>query len=252
MALQMQCCVVVKQGPRKGLKCQNPAEDSYCGRLVRQKEYDNFIKEGKNPCNQFFRACNNLVKKANIRCETCLENSRTKKNPCKYDKCKNHVLEENTYCKKHERHTYYDEEKEKDIKYCDIGRGCFTLLEKGGKASCESCLEKEREYDNKRYTKNREFDLDKKDIKFIQGQSADVVKNLLMVTISLIPIPIPVVPFLIIFGKKIGIDILPKEHEIPEKGKKKDKPNESVIIEVSKKKILMVKSEINEEKTLNI
>ena len=92
----------------------------------------------------------------------------------------------------------------------------------------------------------------KKDIKFIHGQSADVVKNLLMVTISLIPIPIPVVPFLIIFGKKIGIDILPKEHEIPEKGKKKDKPNESVIIEVSKKKILMVKSEINEEKTLNI
>lgn len=103
-------------------------------------------------------------------------------------------------------------------------------------------------YAVKSYTKNREFDLDKKDIKFIQGQSADVVKNLLMVTISLIPIPIPVVPFLIIFGKKIGIDILPKEHEIPEKGKKKDKSNESVIIEVSKKKILMVKSEINEEK----
>ena len=74
-------------------------------------------------------------------------------------------------------------------------------------------------YAVKSYTKNREFDLDKKDIKFIQGQSADVVKNLLMVTISLIPIPIPVVPFLIIFGKKIGIDILPKEHEIPEKGK---------------------------------
>ena len=58
-------------------------------------------------------------------------------------------------------------------------------------------------YAVKSYSKNREFDLDKKDMKFIQGQSADVIKNLLMVTISLIPIPIPVVSFLIIFGKKL-------------------------------------------------
>jgi hypothetical protein len=80
----------------------------------------------------------------------------------------------------------------------------------------------------KSYSKNREFDLDKKDIEFIKGQSADVIKNLLMVVISIIPIPIPVTPFLIIFGKKIGIDIVPKEHEIPEKGKKKDNIDEAV------------------------
>jgi hypothetical protein len=80
----------------------------------------------------------------------------------------------------------------------------------------------------KSYSKNREFDLDKKDIEFIKGQSADVIKNLLMVVISIIPIPIPVTPFLIIFGKKIGIDIVPKEHEIPEKGKKKEKIDEAV------------------------
>jgi hypothetical protein len=80
----------------------------------------------------------------------------------------------------------------------------------------------------KSYAKNREFDLDKKDIEFIQGQSGDVIKNLLMVVISIIPIPIPVTPFLIILGKKIGIDITPKEHEIPEKGKKKDNIDEAV------------------------
>ena len=91
----------------------------------------------------------------------------------------------------------------------------------------------------KSYSKNREFDLDKKDIEFIQGQSVDVIKNLLMVTISLIPIPIPVTPFLIIFGKKIGVDILPKEHEIPEKGKKKNKMDESVISEISNMKIII-------------
>jgi len=99
----------------------------------------------------------------------------------------------------------------------------------------------------KSYTKNREFDLDKKDVEFIQGQSVDVIKNLLMVTIALIPIPIPVTPFLIIFGKKIGVDILPKEHEIPEKGKKKNKIDESIITEASKKKILIDKVGLNEE-----
>jgi len=96
-------------------------------------------------------------------------------------------------------------------------------------------------YAVKSYSKNRDFDLDKKDIEFIQGQSGDVIKNLLMVVISLIPIPIPVTPFLIIFGKKIGIDIAPKEHEIPEKGKKKDKIEESnmkIIITERQYKIL--------------
>ena len=99
----------------------------------------------------------------------------------------------------------------------------------------------------KSYAKIREFDLDKKDIEFIQGQSGDVIKNLLMVVISIIPIPIPVTPFLIIFGKKIGIDIVPKEHEIPEKGKKKDNIDESIITEASKKDILINKIGINED-----
>lgn len=91
----------------------------------------------------------------------------------------------------------------------------------------------------KSYIKKREFDLDEKDVKFIQGQSGDVVKNIVIVTISLLPIPIPITPFLIIFGKKIGVDLLPKEHEIPEKGRKKEKIKESSFIEVSKKKFLM-------------
>ena len=91
----------------------------------------------------------------------------------------------------------------------------------------------------KSYSKNREFDLDKKDVEFIQGQSVDVIKNLLMVVISIIPIPIPIIPFLIIFGKKIGVDIAPKEHEIPEKGKKKNK------IEESNMKIIITETQYN-------
>ena len=80
----------------------------------------------------------------------------------------------------------------------------------------------------KSYTKNREFDLNTEDREFIKGQSADVVRGLVLTIIAMIPLPIPLTPFLIIFGKKIGIDIVPKEQDIPNKGKsKKDKVEES-------------------------
>ena len=80
----------------------------------------------------------------------------------------------------------------------------------------------------KSYTKNREFDLNNEDRKFIKGQSADVVRSLILTIVAIIPIPIPLTPFLIIFGKKIGIDLTPKEQVIPDKGKpKKDKIEES-------------------------
>ena len=80
----------------------------------------------------------------------------------------------------------------------------------------------------KSYAKNREFDLNEEDKKFIKGQSTDVIKNILLTVVAVIPLPIPLTPFLIIFGKKIGIDLTPKEHEIPHKGKtEKDKIKES-------------------------
>jgi hypothetical protein len=95
----------------------------------------------------------------------------------------------------------------------------------------------------KSYTKNREFDLNEEDKKFIKGQSTDVIKNVLLTVVAIIPVPIPLTPFLIIFGKKIGIDLTPKEHQIPEKGKsKKEKLEESkrlnILITDSQYKIL--------------
>jgi len=79
----------------------------------------------------------------------------------------------------------------------------------------------------KSYVKNREFNLNDEDKKFIKGQSGDVVRGLILSIVTLIPLPIPLTPFLIIFGKKIGIDLTPTEHEIPNKGKsKKEKLDE--------------------------
>jgi hypothetical protein len=79
----------------------------------------------------------------------------------------------------------------------------------------------------KSYTKNREFDLNSEDREFIKGQSGDLIRGLILTIVSIIPIPIPLTPFLILFGKKIGLDLSPKKHEIPDKGKsKKDKLEE--------------------------
>jgi len=152
------CCVTVAQGPRKGLLCQFPKTSDtnpYCGRHQRQKEYDELIKQGKNPCLNFFRACNATVDKQNTKCKPCLDSVRTKEFSCKSDTCKNYVVDKDTYCKKHTRQKYYDEEKEKGIKYCDIARGCFTLLDIEGKSSCDKCLKKDRINDNKRYKNNK-------------------------------------------------------------------------------------------------
>ncbi len=49
--------------------------------------------------------------------------------------------------------------------------------------------------------------------KFIKAQSVDLVKALPLIAIQGIPIPVPITPFLIILGKKVGFDILPDSHK---------------------------------------
>jgi hypothetical protein len=49
--------------------------------------------------------------------------------------------------------------------------------------------------------------------KFIKAQSVDLVKALPLIAIQGIPVPVPITPFLILLGKKVGIDILPDSHK---------------------------------------
>jgi len=101
----------------------------------------------------------------------------------------------------------------------------------------------------KSYAKNREFDLNEEDKKFIKGQSTDVVRGLILTIVAMIPLPIPLTPFLIIFGKKIGIDLVPKEQEIPHKGKsKKDKIDESKF----NKFVSLLNEQIEQEEKNNL
>jgi len=149
------CKAVVQEGKRKGETCKfPPGENGYCGRHQRNKTFDDGILEGKKWCRFFFRGCNSdLTGKDDLACETCRNALNKKQNSCKHEGCPFKV-KEGKYCKKHERDVYYDEEKEKNIKYCDIARGCFTILTTN-KKSCEKCLEKFLKKDIERYNKRK-------------------------------------------------------------------------------------------------
>jgi len=151
------CKAVVQGGPRKGNTCMfPPSENAYCGRHLRNKIYDEGIAEGKKWCRYFFRGCNAvLTNEKEFACASCREKSTKKKYQCEHEGCKFKVIEPG-FCKKHERDVYRKEEVEKDIKYCDIARGCFTLCLEG-KQSCEECLNKNRIIDNERYAKRKEL-----------------------------------------------------------------------------------------------
>lgn len=134
------CKAIIQEGERKGEKCKFPPGElnAYCGRHQRNYEYDTLIDEGKKPCRFFFRGCNSLIEPNTSSCESCRTKLSKKTTPCGHEGC-SFKTEGSKYCKKHQRDVYRDEEKEKGIRYCDIARGCFTLLT-GETSKCEECL----------------------------------------------------------------------------------------------------------------
>ena len=66
----------------------------------------------------------------------------------------------------------------------------------------------------------REGEITEEEKEFLKNQSIDLAKLVSIVASQAIPVP-ALTPALIILGKKIGIDLLPKGQEIPEEYKKK-------------------------------
>jgi hypothetical protein len=136
----MSCKAIILEGARKGQHCTfPPSENSYCGRHQRHYEHEQLTNDGKLPCRFFFRGCNQTVVKTGA-CIDCKTKVSKKSNPCAHNQCTFKTTGDK-YCGKHSRDVYYDEEKEKGIKYCDIPRGCFTLC-KDGYNRCETCRDK--------------------------------------------------------------------------------------------------------------
>jgi hypothetical protein len=159
------CKAILEQGPNKGKRCDRPPqENGYCGKHQKQairEENKEKKKCSTHRCNIFLsedsteKYCEGcLEKKAkkhaklNI-CKALIQQGEGKGVPCHYE-----AVEGNPYCGKHQRQVYYDEEKEKGIRYCDIDRGCFTIVETG-KHKCEKCLEKDRVYEKKLFDERK-------------------------------------------------------------------------------------------------
>jgi hypothetical protein len=144
------CKGIVQQGPRKGLQCQREkGENGYCVHHQRNYEYDQLLASDKKICNGFFRGCNNELSTDDLSkdrkfCSACRAKKLGKEFPCKLEGCKAKIKkEEDKYCEKHIRHLLRDDEKERNVQYCDISRGCFNLLTNDVK--CEDCRNKERQ-----------------------------------------------------------------------------------------------------------
>ena len=155
------CKAVVQEGPRKGEACKfPPSENGYCGRHERNRVYDEGIRSGKHWCRFFFRGCSTELSEEEISkneksCKECREKLCKKHHKCEHSGCPFKVTEPG-FCKKHTRDNYRKEEKEKGITYCDINRGCFTICE-NGKKSCDSCLDKTRIVESKRYIERKKL-----------------------------------------------------------------------------------------------
>jgi hypothetical protein len=144
------CKGIVHQGPRNGQQCQRErSENEYCAQHQRNAVYDQLIADGKTICGGFFRGCNNELSEDDIKdrlkfCSACRLKKSGKQFPCQAKDCKAKILkQEDKYCDKHVRNLLRDNEKEKNIQYCDISRGCFNILTNDIK--CADCRNKDKQ-----------------------------------------------------------------------------------------------------------
>ncbi len=147
---ETKCKGVVQQGPRKNLQCQREISNlGYCIYHQRNVIHDTLVSQGKMLCNGFFRGCDNELSSEDVKqsrkfCEVCRLKKSGKLYPCQANNCHSKIKkEEDKYCDKHVRNLLRDNEKEKNIQYCDIDRGCFNILSNDIK--CIKCREKEKE-----------------------------------------------------------------------------------------------------------
>ena len=83
-------------------------------------------------------------------CQAPIQQGPRKGTPC------GKIIEQNqTYCPKHIRQTIIDKANQENIRYCDISRGCFVILDLH-QSKCQHCLHKSRLRDRKRDDQKRQ------------------------------------------------------------------------------------------------
>jgi hypothetical protein len=146
---ETKCKAIIGQGPRVGLQClKDRLENGYCVYHKRNYEYEQLLSQGKKLCNGFFRGCDieltaDDLKKKRKFCSECRLKKSGKSFPCQVKTCTARIeKEEDKYCNNHVRELLRDHEKQDNVQYCDISRGCFNLLIDDVK--CSVCRDKEK------------------------------------------------------------------------------------------------------------
>jgi len=141
------CEGIILSGSNKGKRCDRPPEeDGHCGIHKNQILHKALLKEGKKPCNNFFRGCRTILKPEDTftTCKECRDKKSAdagKVKNCEKDKCPFKTLKDKRFCKKHEREEVYELARTKGILFCSAERGCFEILEKDQK-KCDTCIDR--------------------------------------------------------------------------------------------------------------
>lgn len=114
-----------------------------CGKHQEQTFIIDARLKGETVCRQFNRGCRKYLTKEDkesklVTCSECRNKLVGKVAPCKHEGCAFKTEKANDYCGKHKRDVYREEEKNTMIRYCNVDRGCISVL-KEGESVCYIC-----------------------------------------------------------------------------------------------------------------
>lgn len=124
--------------------CTFPAgENGFCSRHQAQVFLRDAKESGEQPCRMFDRGCRNYLiaedKASEFKtCVECRSNLSGKSKTCEREGCKFKTEGVQRFCGKHARDIFREKEKAGIVTYCNIDRGCASIL-KPGEKQCEIC-----------------------------------------------------------------------------------------------------------------
>lgn len=158
------CKAVLEQGSNKGKHCERPKLDNgFCGKHQKQAELEKALEGGLRKCSTH-RCTVTFTPVSSKSIEYCGSCKKAKEEHlktitlCKWNEleCKKEARPSG-FCGKHEpRALLLKEAEEKNLRICDDGKRACKNQTIENKLRCESCLEKEREKDNKKYKEKQE------------------------------------------------------------------------------------------------
>jgi hypothetical protein len=121
-------------------------ENGFCKRHISQIFLEEMVEKGKTVCRHFERGCRNIIDdedhakniKSCKECRTKIAKNVGKVKNCAHTSCIFKINESDTYCGKHYRDFYYEKAEKEGIRYCDIERGCNSVLTTE-ESKCHKC-----------------------------------------------------------------------------------------------------------------